>query len=254
MAIFNTAFLTSKISSETGEMVEISKKSNVFRANKVENDVSIFKSAQKNWALPKDKLQIITTFTNNTDLNISDITIKDTISDGATFVEGSLKLGSQEYAEFNPVSGFIAPITIGGSGGEMVMTYDILLDEYLAENTITLNSTTTLELDSKTYTINSNNYEISILNNDVSILKSANTNVVKSGDELTYTITITNEGTLVNTEVFFKDPIPEGTTFVDKSVTINDEAKENYNPEDGFNLSDLNPNDTITIKFKVIVN
>ena len=40
------------------------------------------------------------------------------------------------------------------------------------------------------------------------------------GDVLTYTVLITNVGIIPVTDVLFQDVIPEGTTFVDNSVTI----------------------------------
>ena len=62
-----------------------------------------------------------------------------------------------------------------------------------------------------------------------------------------------NEGDIINTNLFFKDPIPEGTTFVAGSVKVNQEEKADFDPAVGFNLDDLNPNGEITVTFEVKV-
>ena len=54
------------------------------------------------------------------------------------------------------------------------------------------------------------------------------------GDVLTYTVLITNVGIIPVTDVLFQDVIPEGTTFVDNSVTIGGVKKPGLNPEIGF--------------------
>ncbi len=88
----------------------------------------------------------------------------------------------------------------------------------------------------------------------MSLLKTADTSAVKSGDTITYTITITNSGTITNTNLFFTDPTPSETTFVDGSVEIDDTSNPSFNPQTGFNLSDLEANQTIIVNFKVKIN
>lgn len=254
MAILNTAFLTSKITDGSFEPVEVSNKSNIHRANNVNKDITIEKTTAKNWVIPKEKITITTTLTNNTDTNLTQLKITDALSKGAQFVPGSVKIGTQNYDTYNPVEGFTPPVEIGGFGAEMVITYDILVDEYTDVNNITNITKVNLTLDNKTFEIQSNELGLKIMDNDVTLFKSADTLAVKSGDIITYTIEISNSGTLTNTNVFFKDPIPDGTTFVENSVKIDSAEQLGYNPSTGFSLKDLGPNETIMVEFKVTVN
>lgn len=255
MAILNTANLTSNILNTQGEKVSVTTKSNTQRTNVANSDIIIEKTSEKDWAIEKDKIKVTTTITNNTDIDIDNsLTFKDNLSEGATFVTGSVLIGSTPYADLNPLGeGFMLPITIGGSGGEAVVSYEIQIDEYLSVDTIKNSTTIDLTIEEKKYTLTSNELTISILNNEIWISKSTDTKIVKSGDELTYKISITNTGGLTNTDLVFQDAIPDGTTFVENSVIINNETKQGYNPANSFPLEDLSPDGEITIEFKVLV-
>lgn len=253
MAILNTAQLSSAILSPSGEQVSLQTNSNTNSINNIDTDILITKTSEKNWILPSKQITVTTTIVNNTDNNISNINFSDTISEGASFVEGSVKIGSVTYANLDVISGFTMPVTLGGSGGELSLSYQIVADKYIISDSFNNQSTISFEMDSKTFTLSSNTLNITIVNNDISILKTANTTAVKSGDIITYTINITNSGTYKNTNLIFTDNIPENTEFVENSVTINSETKTGFNPADSFELPDLEIDGSITITFKVSV-
>lgn len=254
MSVLNTAYLTSKISSESGEQVEMSNTSNNYKATNVNTDITVIKEAEKSWAVPEGKILVTTTITNNSDVDIVDVKLTDVISTGGSFNQGSLKVGSQTYEDLDPTVGADLPITIGGFGVDASITYEIVLDKYIDGDVLTNSSTINFSLGGSNFNLTSNEISINILKSGIVLLKSASANVVKSGDELTYTIEISNTGTLVNTELFFKDPIPEGTSFVLNSVTIDGASKDGFDPETGFSLKDLNPGDSVIVSFKVEIN
>lgn len=253
MAISNTANLQSNISSKKGDKVQVTNTSNILKINNINTDVIVTKSAQKDWAIAEEVLTITTNIQNNLDFEISDFNIKDTLSIEASFVPGTVKIGSQSYADVDPITGFTLPISIA-PGSELDMTYDIKITKYLSEPAIVTSTLLTITSGSTKFEVESNELSIDTLINEIFLLKEADLTAVKAGDTLTYTITISNNGTLTNTELFFTDSIPEGTTFVENSVKIDDVSMENYNPETGFNLKDLNQNESIKVEFKVIVN
>lgn len=254
MAVLNSAKITSKITSSSGEETQLTTTSNIHRANNVDTDIVIVKTASKDWLAPKDTVTITTVITNNTDENIENIKVTDTISEGATFVEGSVQLGAFTYPNYNVVDGFTMPITLGGSGNEVRFTYDILVDTYLNVDKITDTSKLDFRLGSEQFSINSDALEMNVLVNDVYLLKEADKSAVKSGDIITYTITISNDGAYTNTDIMFTDTIPDSTTFVAGSVKINDIEKSDYDPNVGFPLDDLSTNSSIKVEFKVQVN
>lgn len=254
MSVLNTAYLTSKISSESGEEIEVSSTSNNYKTTNVSSDIAIIRESERSWVVPEGKVIVTTTITNNSDIDVTDIRLTDTISDGGRFNSGSLKIGSQTYDELDPTEGINLPITIGGFGVDASISYEIVLDKYVDADVLTSSSTINFSLDGSSFSLNSNEVIINILKSGIVLLKSASANVVKLGDELTYTIEISNTGNLINTELFFRDPIPTNTSFVQKSVAIDGVLKEDLDPETGFNLKDLNPGDSVTVSFKVTVN
>lgn len=253
MSVLNKAYLTSKITEQSGQVVEVSNVSNTHKANNVNTDITIDKTAEKKWVLPGGKVLVTTTITNNTDMDISNIRLTETISDNAHFISGTLKVGSQSYPEADPTTGFDLSVTLGASGTDVSVSYEIESEKYPESDSISVQTVLALTLEEQSFNVQSSVMNITILNNEVYLLKTANTRVVKSGDELTYTIEISNEGTFTNTELFFKDPIPEGTEFVMGSVKVNNEEMADFNPETGFNLGDLSANAKITVQFKVKV-
>ena len=85
------------------------------------------------------------------------------------------------------------------------------------------------------------------------ILKSANRTFVDIGDIITYTISLQNTGTVSSTNIVLTDPIPNGTTFILNSVTIDGVSQPNSNPENGISIGTLNPNQAKQLhsKFKL---
>ncbi len=250
MAILNTAQLTSSIE-KSGEKVEVVTKSNVQTVNNISTDILVEQTSSKTWVMPKMVFTITTKITNNTNQNIEDIHFSNILT-GATFVDGSLKIEGVEYKDFSP-QGFTMPVTLGAFGVDVSVSFDVMTDEYPEVDAVESISKISADINSNTFDISSAKLSVDIIENGVVLLKTADKIAVKSGDELTYTITITNSGDIINTDAVFLDEIPNGTRFVENSVTINGEVKVGYNPQNSFAINDINPNDTVTITFKVTI-
>lgn len=253
MAVLNTAVLKSNITATTGEKVEVTNQSNISKTSNIDTDIAIAKVATPTWVLPLGKVTIVTTITNNTDVELSDFNIKDTLSEGASFVPSTLKIGSILHEDLDPIIGFVAPVTLG-PGTDFTISYEIVADKYTDVNEISNFTKLEVEVDGQKFVINSSELKITVLQNKISLLKTATPSAVKSGDEITYTIMITNAGEMTNTDLLFTDEIPMGTAFVENSVKIDDIEKAGYNPADGFALDNLAANGSIKVEFKVLVN
>lgn len=251
MAILNKANLVSNITNKQGQKIEVSTNSNIARTSQVDTEIVVVKSTEQSWVIPNGKLEIKTIITNNTDIEIVDPKLKEILSEDATFIKGTVKIGSQSYPTFDPVVGMTLPVNIGAFGGEVEITYQVQVNEYPQKDLFTSQSTLTVLLLGKQFVINSNSLSIDILSNGVSLLKQVNTTVAKKGDVLVYTITISNDGAFANTDLFFTDPIPDGAEFVENSVKVNGTLKTDYNPSVGFTLDDLGVNETQTVEFSV---
>lgn len=252
MAILNTANLKSTILKE-GQSFDVDSSSNTHRTNNIDVDVSVVKTADKMWILPNSVIRVNTKITNNTDQTIENFTIKDTLSDGVTFVEGSVNIGGVERPELDPIIGFDLTATLGGFGADMDISYEIQIPKYPIISLFTNQTSIGFILESTQFNLDSNEITINIIENDIALLKTASYNVVKTGDILTYTITITNNGEIENTNLFFKDVLPDTVDFVAGSLKVNEETKDQFNPNDGFSLDDLGAGQTIKVVFDVII-
>lgn len=81
---------------------------------------------------------------------------------------------------------------------------------------------------------------------------------VAAGDTITYTATVSNNAAATDSArgVVYKDPTPEGTTYVDGSSTLDGAAvPDASNPfEVGYSLGDIAPGISKTLSYKVTVN
>ncbi|AOM04767.1 cell surface protein [Bacillus cereus] len=88
---------------------------------------------------------------------------------------------------------------------------------------------------------------------DIVSLKTVDLTSVTIGDILTYTTTLTNTGNTDATAVVFTDNIPDGTTFIDGSVLVNNIPQLNANPSVGILVGTIAPNISIPVTFSVTV-
>ncbi|MBY6939434.1 DUF11 domain-containing protein, partial [Clostridium botulinum] len=66
-------------------------------------------------------------------------------------------------------------------------------------------------------------------------------------------VTIKNAGNVPVQHINFKDILDGHLLFTPQSVYINETQYSNYNPNNGFALSDIQPGDTTTIKFATTI-
>lgn len=80
-----------------------------------------------------------------------------------------------------------------------------------------------------------------------------NKSVAAIGDILTYTVTIPNTGLLPANNVTFTDILPNGTSFIPGTVTVDNVPQTNANPAAGISLGTINNNSSRTVTFQATV-
>lgn len=250
MAIINISKLKSSILVQ-GETVEVTNQSNACKTHNLTTDITINKTASKTWGLPASELTISTQIINNTDLTLSAIHFADTLT-GATFVEGSLKIGEQEYADFDAISGFDMPVTLGGAGADLTVSYKIIIDEFTDLNQVLNTTTLTITESTQEFQVTSSQLNIDIIHNDITLYKHASSTAVVSGGTLTYTIEITNAGDYTNTNLVLSDTLPQDVEFVSGSIQVDSVSKPDATL-DSLELGSLAPDQTITVTFQVTI-
>ncbi len=161
------------------------------------------------------------------------VVVKDTIPEGTTFVEGSIKVNDEttKYTKEELEKGLtlLIPSKKESTSGKstVVLKFDVTVNDLTDEDTI-LN---TAYVDD----VSTNEVSLVYIESVISELKSIKTqyskDYVAENETITYDITVQNDGSLEK-EVLVQDDIPEGTTFVEGSISINGEVNEKYTEED----------------------
>ncbi|MDU1322785.1 MAG: SdrD B-like domain-containing protein [Clostridium botulinum] len=122
------------------------------------------------------------------------------------------------------------------------------------------NTSLTVEFLSEGPAVIGNDYAIDDVSlNEVQIplfipVKTVSTPVANVGETVTYTVTLENTCTSHLTNVFFKDNVPNGLSFVPGSVTVNGVSDVTLDPNIGFTIPDIPGGSTATVTFEAIVN
>ena len=151
----------------------------------------------------------------------------------ASFETGSVKINGDVQPTYDPVRGFALPDL--NPGDTVVIEYKLKADKQIS---MPITHFATLH-----YTVNDP--------------ARGNVNYAENTDAVSLIIIydkITNNGTTTKNGLIFIDPIPIGTELVENSIRIDGTVYSVYNPETGFVLRGLAPNETTAIEFDVKVN
>lgn len=102
-------------------------------------------------------------------------------------------------------------------------------------------------------TIFSNTVSTDVINQLLTVEKQVDKAIATLCEVLFYNITISNISAISVTNVFFQDIPPEGTKFIMNSVKVNGEKRRCVNPNDGFYLGTIDPQNSLSVSFKVVV-
>ncbi|MCY6958953.1 DUF6923 family protein [Clostridium brassicae] len=246
---------TASISSDTEDPDPTNNKSTVDVEVKVAK-LEVVKSVDKSAALVGDTLTYIVTIKNTGNVPANNVVFKDQIPQGTSFVSGSVTINGMPDVGANPEAGF----NIGtiNPGETVLVSFTVKIElrptppqvvnvAVVDYNFIVDPTRPPIE---KSDTSNEVVTQVEIV--QVDVLKSADKTFVIKGDTITYTVIITNSSTIPVNDVVFTDPIPDGTSFVPDSVTINGNLA-GENPSTGINLGTLDPGETVKVGFKVKV-
>ncbi|MGL6107973.1 DUF11 domain-containing protein, partial [Romboutsia sp.] len=102
-------------------------------------------------------------------------------------------------------------------------------------------------------TQNSNTVTTYVVLGKITVVKSVDKSIATLGDELTYTVTLTNVGNVIDNNVFFKDTPSIGSTFKAGSIKVNNVSQPTFDPTVGFSLGDIGIGYVVVVEFKVTV-
>lgn len=216
------------------------------------------KLTSTNFADVGDVITYATILTNNGNIPASNVTFTDIIPAGTIFLPNTVTINGVPIANANPANGILIG-TIGANSSRTV-SFQVSVPTIPSPNPITNQSSTTFQY---TYDpskpvvmqmVASNTVQTTINNATITSVKSADKQFANVNDIITYTTTLTNNGNTLASNIVFTDAIPNGTSFVPNSVTVNGTTLPNVNPATGVTIDPINPNANTIISFQVIVN
>ncbi len=217
-------------------------------------NVEITKSADKTYADVGEEITYTLVLQNTGAVDALNVTITDLLPPSTVLVPNSVTVDGTPYAGALPV--VIPTITPDQS---VTVTFKVTVNSLPVVNPIFNIARADYEFNpfagyTATGFSNSNPVAVFIIVRQVTNVKSVDKTVAAIGDILTYTSVITNTGSIPVTNVVFKDEIPEGTAFVDGSVTIDGVSYPAYDPAAGFFAANLIPQASVTVTFQVQIN
>ncbi|AIK35006.1 hypothetical protein DJ48_759 [Bacillus anthracis] len=256
--IVNTANVTGSFVLVPGEPpVIVTGPSNTTLTTVNRGQFNVIKQVNRAATLVGDVLTYTVQITNTGTVTANDVQFIDTISAGASFVPNSVTINGALQPNLNPITGFgVGDIPVGET---VVVTFQATVTNIPASGTITnvANITGSFTLvpgePPVVVTEPSNTTITSINRGHFSVIKSVNKEATRLGDTLTYSVQVTNTGTVTATNVQFIDVPSPSLEFVPGSVQINGIPQVGLNPFIGFSLPDLAVGDSVLITFAVNV-
>ena len=215
------------------------------------------KSVNKAYATIDDLVTYTVSVANTGNTLAKNVNFRDVIPAGLTFVQGSVKINGTSYTGYNPYNSF----TLGNivSGDTVVVTFEAIVTSVpnpsLVTNTANLTFSYRIDPNGSDIPvqINSNTVTTQINLGSIALAKTVDKTYATMGDILTYTVVVTNNGTVRADNVIFTDSLQSDITFNAGSVKVNGTTHLDYDPTVGFNLGNINPLDNVTVVFTVTV-
>ena len=213
-------------------------------------------SCDKTWVREGETAHNTVTVTNNSAAKLVYTFISNLPPEGISYVAGSIKVNGVSQPSKDMIAGFYLPDL--NPGETLTIEYDLKVDSPatldkvtdVSEFQYTVNVPTGGTVSYREYT---EPVTLNVIVAKLNAVKSVDKVFAKKGETLTYTVTMTNDGNIDIDDIYFTDPIPKGTTFVENSVYINGVNFPEYNPEIGYKVADLTPKQSATTSFQVTV-
>ena len=198
----------------------------------------------KDYVLRGEKITYTVTVANGGDL-AKDVVIKDSIPEGATFVENSIKVNDTEMAK--TAEDLANGITVNvPEKGQATLSFEVIVSDSATQvaNIAYVDDEPTNEVKYSVLTYEKSSQVVRQTDQELE------TGELTAGDKIIYTINVNNLGEAPANGIIVKDTIPDGTTV----SQVNNNGVVNDKDEISWNIANIPGNSTGTVSFEVTVN
>ena len=240
-----------------GPDYEVSTISNTVTTQINVGNITINKAVDKTYANVLDILTYTNTITNTGNVIASAVNFTDNLQQEISFISGTVRINGVTNPLLNPITG----INLGNLAPTQSVTveFDVKINS-LPIPPIVLNTSQaqfSYKIDPNSSTITKTNFSNTVNTNIVlgqlTAVKTVDKLIATIGDILNYTVTITNTGNSLSSDVFFQDTPSTGATFNVGSVIINGTSQSTFDPTSGFSLGDISVGNVVTVQFSATV-
>lgn len=240
-----------------GSSYPITAASNTAATNINAGSLSNVKTVDKMYAKVNDTVNYTSTIINTGNINATGLFFTDIMQSELMFVSGTVSINGIVYPSLNPTAGFALSDLAPGQSVTVAFTAKIRsLPAYAyVSNTSNINFSYKINPSGQVITkdVPSNSVVTNIVLGKITAVKSVDKMIATLGDEITYTITLTNAGNVINYNVLFQDTPSTGVLFKGGSVKINGTSHPSYDPAIGFSLGDIGIGNVVVVQFVVTV-
>ncbi|GKU25135.1 DUF7507 domain-containing protein [Clostridium folliculivorans] len=241
----------------SGPTYPISATSNTVATNINIGSLSNTKTVDKLYAKVNDTVTYTSTITNTGNVYDTNIFFSDLLQNELSFISGTVTINGVVYPTLNPQTGFALADLAPGQSITVAFTAKVtaLPATAYVVNSSLINFSYKVDPSGTSVTKNqqSNTVTTNVVLGNMTAVKVVDKPIATIGDTLTYTITLTNVGNVIDSEVFFQDNPSQGVSFVAGSVKVNNVSQPSYDPTVGFSLGDIGIGNVVTVQFKVNV-
>jgi uncharacterized repeat protein (TIGR01451 family) len=200
-----------------------------------------------------DTLTYTINIPNNSNADANNVILTDFIPAGTTFLTGSFSVDGAAVPDADPAAG----VNIGtiAAFDSVTVTYSVTIndDRNLCGTVISNQAILYFEFGctGQTDSAESNVVDVNVECVIIEAVKTADTDLAILGNTVTYTITITNDGTVTADNIIFTDILPPNVTLVPNSFTVNDVVIPDANPNEGVNIGTLPPGAAAIVQYTV---
>ncbi|EFM12133.1 conserved repeat domain protein [Paenibacillus curdlanolyticus YK9] len=213
-------------------------------------NVTVTKSANLTDIAVGETLTYTSVITNNGTEAVTKVSLTDVLPAGTAFVAGSVIVGGTSNASANPGTG----ISVGtlSAGSSITVTLQAQVISMPGTSQLVNQSNVSYSIGTFSGTTASNSVTTPVYQPVINLSKSAGTTAATVGDTITYTIIARNAGNRAAV-VTLTDNIPNGSSYVAGSVTIDGAASPAASPITGISIGNLLPNASVTVTFQTLL-